>query len=175
MCPYFYPCLYLRLCPYLCPCLHSCSFLCLYPCLVYIHDDTTITTLMVTCFTTPTTNLMRTLSLNPNFDISIFTVTMIFSPCLEQYFIYTSELGYNILVLQYIAILYTIAILILLVIILLLVRSIIIILLLLTKDIAIYYCTIYYILQYNVFMHSYSNMYLIVVVRSKASLNIDIK
>jgi hypothetical protein len=34
--------------------------------------------LMVTCFTTPTINLMRPLFLNPNFDISIITVTMIF-------------------------------------------------------------------------------------------------
>jgi hypothetical protein len=33
--------------------------------------------------TTPTINLMRTLSLNPDFDISILTSTMIFSPCLE--------------------------------------------------------------------------------------------
>jgi hypothetical protein len=31
---------------------------------------------MTTCFTTPTINLMRTLSLDPNFDISILTVTI---------------------------------------------------------------------------------------------------
>jgi hypothetical protein len=34
-------------------------------------------------------NLMRPLSLNPNFAISIITITMIFSPCSEQYFINT--------------------------------------------------------------------------------------
>jgi hypothetical protein len=34
---------------------------------------------MVTCFTTPTINLMRTSSSNPDFDISILTSTMIFS------------------------------------------------------------------------------------------------